>query len=141
MGNGSFIDGLPINSMVIFHGYVAAMLNNQMVIQLFQTLASSIWLPVDFIRIGKELRKELCNNQGKQEVLFIYVYIYIYHQRRCLLATWLPTLGAHIHDLFLGAPQFMHGGGKDQTFSARNSKQSVYIGGSCRFLLQPTLWI
>ena len=28
MGNGSFIDGLPINSMVIFHGYVS---HNQMV--------------------------------------------------------------------------------------------------------------
>ena len=89
MGNGSFIDGLPINSMVIFHGYVAAMLNNQMVIQLFQTLASSIWLPVDFIRIGKELRKELCNNQGKQEVLFIYVYIYIPSEK--VLAGYLIT--------------------------------------------------
>ena len=28
MGNGPFIDGLPINSMVIFHGYVS---HNQMV--------------------------------------------------------------------------------------------------------------
>jgi len=27
MGNGPFIDGLPINSMVIFHGYVS---HNQM---------------------------------------------------------------------------------------------------------------
>ena len=29
MGNDPFIDGLPINSMVIFHGYVS---HNQMVI-------------------------------------------------------------------------------------------------------------
>ena len=29
MGNGPFIDGLPINSMVIVHGYVS---HNQMVI-------------------------------------------------------------------------------------------------------------
>ena len=32
--NGPFIDGLPINSMVIFHGYVS---HNQMVISLTKT--------------------------------------------------------------------------------------------------------
>jgi len=31
MGNGPFIDGLPINSMVIFHGYVS---HNQMVMEI-----------------------------------------------------------------------------------------------------------
>jgi hypothetical protein len=34
MENGPFIDGLPINSMVIFHGYVS---HNQMVISLTKT--------------------------------------------------------------------------------------------------------
>jgi len=39
MGNGPFIDGLPINSMVIFHGYVS---HNQMVtsIKVHQQLTS-----------------------------------------------------------------------------------------------------
>jgi hypothetical protein len=34
MENGPFIDGLPINSMVIFHGYVS---HNQMVLSLTKT--------------------------------------------------------------------------------------------------------
>ena len=35
MEHGPFIDGLPINSMVIFHGYVS---HNQMVIHVFRII-------------------------------------------------------------------------------------------------------